>query len=184
MTDIYLVRHGEAAATWAQSPDPGLSQLGHQQAHDVAQALAPKLDSIDVSLITSPMLRARETAQPLANHLQQDVAVLEAFREIQAPVPLADRQRWLRAFMQQQWEEQPEALHTWRDRAFEALLALSHSAVIFTHFLVINALVGQITNEPTTLCCWPDNGSMTHLRLEAGALSVVALGKQLQTRVN
>ncbi|MEM9360907.1 MAG: phosphoglycerate mutase family protein, partial [Pseudomonadota bacterium] len=74
MTDIYLVRHGEAAATWAQSPDPGLSQLGHQQAHDVAQALAPKLDSIEVSLITSPMLRARETAQPLANQLQQDVA--------------------------------------------------------------------------------------------------------------
>ncbi|MEM8562775.1 MAG: histidine phosphatase family protein [Pseudomonadota bacterium] len=184
MTDIYLVRHGEAAATWAQSPDPGLSEKGQQQARHAADSLMPVLGTNAVALISSPMLRARETAEPLANQLQQEVTVHEAFREIQAPVPLAERQRWLRAFMQQQWQDQSDALHQWRDHAFESLLALPRSAVIFTHFLVINAVVGQIKNESATLCCWPDNGSITHLRLDSEALSLVALGKQMQTLVN
>jgi len=33
---IYLVRHGEAAASWGESSDPGLSELGWQQAEDAA----------------------------------------------------------------------------------------------------------------------------------------------------
>jgi len=36
--DIFLVRHGEAAASWGESPDPGLSELGRRQA-EVAAAL-------------------------------------------------------------------------------------------------------------------------------------------------
>ena len=28
MTQIWIVRHGEAAASWEKDPDPGLSALG------------------------------------------------------------------------------------------------------------------------------------------------------------
>ena len=41
--DIYLVRHGEAAASWAQATDPGLSEFGHEQARAAARLLRPRL---------------------------------------------------------------------------------------------------------------------------------------------
>jgi len=184
MIDIYLVRHGEAAASWGQSPDPGLSELGHAQARSVARALRPLLAGSALELISSPLTRTLETAAPLAADLGLAVQVNEAFREIQAPVPLAERQTWLRQFMRERWEDQPESLHAWRERPRRELLALQTSAVIFTHFLVINAVVGQIRREQATLCCWPDNGSITHLRSAGNTLELVALGAQMKTAVN
>ena len=63
MARIHLVRHGKAAASWAEDFDPGLDGLGKAQAKDVAQALA-HLGPLDV--IASPLLRTQETAKPLA----------------------------------------------------------------------------------------------------------------------
>ena len=182
--DIYLVRHGEAAASWAQAPDPGLSALGQEQARAAARALQAKLAADAVQLISSPLARTLETAAPLAGELGLAVQVDEAFREIQAPVPLAERQAWLRQFMQQRWDQQPAQLHSWREQATRRLLALDTPAVVFTHFLVINAVVGQLTGSATTLCCWPDNGSITHLRYGGSGLELVALGAQMSTVVN
>jgi probable phosphoglycerate mutase len=181
--DIFLVRHGEAAASWGQSADPGLSELGQEQARSAAQDLQPRVAD-NLQLISSPLARARETATPLAAALGLDVRVDEAFAEIRAPVPLAERQAWLRQFMQQQWNEQAESLHLWRRQAVDELLKLDQPAVVFTHFLIINAVVGKIQGAEATLCCWPDNGSVTHLRLAGGTLELVALGAQMNTFVN
>jgi probable phosphoglycerate mutase len=60
--DIYLVRHGEAAASWAQAADPGLSELGHEQARAVARILHPRLASSAV--VAAPL--APQTTAPLA----------------------------------------------------------------------------------------------------------------------
>jgi probable phosphoglycerate mutase len=182
--DIYLVRHGEAAASWAQAPDPGLSPLGQEQAHAAARFLAPRLADTAIQLLSSPLSRTLETAAPLASELGLPVDVNEAFREIQAPVPLSERQAWLRQFMRQRWDEQPDSLHAWREQATRQLLALATPAVVFTHFLVINAVVGQIQGQETTLCCWPDNGSITHLRRRGNDLELVELGAQMSTVVN
>ena len=181
--DVYLVRHGEAAASWGQSADPGLSELGEQQAEDAAQSLHPDMQE-QVTLVSSPLARAQETAQPLARLLQKEVAVDPVFREIPSPVPLAERQDWLKQFMQQQWAEQGEDLQQWRREAYTTLAQRTAPTVVFTHFLVINAVVGAITQRPETLCCYPDNGSITHIRSNGGELELVELGRQMQTRVN
>lgn len=181
--DIFLVRHGEAAASWGESSDPGLSELGREQARAVAEALQASL-APDSQLLSSPLARARETAAPLAAALAAPVRVVDAFTEILAPVPLAERQAWLRQFMQQHWGEQPASLHQWRERATDELLALNSPAVVFTHFLVINAVVGQIVGDEKTLHFWPDNGSITQLRSRDGRLELVTLGAQMETVVN
>ncbi len=181
--DIYLVRHGEAAASWGEAPDPGLSDLGRQQAGAVADQLLHRVGA-DVLLISSPLQRAIETAVPLSRALQQRVREEAAFREIPSPVPLAQRQVWLRQFMQQQWHEQPPDLEAWRNLALQRLLQLGRSAVVFTHFLVINAVVGRVLDRPQTLCFWPANGSITHLRHGGSGLELVALGRELQSQVN
>jgi probable phosphoglycerate mutase len=181
--DIYLVRHGEAAASWSEDPDPGLSAQGTQQASAVADSLASRLAD-DTLLVSSPLRRAQETAAPLATRLGLTVYENAAFREVPAPVPLPQRQTWLRRFMRQQWHEQPAELHDWRTTALQHLLDLETSAVVFTHFLVINAVVGQVLGREETLCFWPDNGSITHLRRAGDALSLVEQGAEMRTVVN
>ena len=181
--DIFLVRHGEAAASWGESADPGLSELGREQAQAAAAFLQPHMAG-GVQLISSPLARARETATPLAETLGLEVAIDDTFREVPSPVPLAQRQDWLRCFMQQRWDEQPDSLVNWRDGAYARLLACDAPTVVFTHFLVINAVVGVIEDYPDTLRFWPDNGSVTHLRHTGDALALVALGDQIRTRVN
>jgi broad specificity phosphatase PhoE len=181
--EIFLVRHGEAAAAWGQSSDPGLSELGVRQAESVAETLLPQLPA-NTALLSSPLARARETAIPLAEALEQPVLVDEVFSEVPAPVPLPQRQAWLRQFMQQRWPGQPVSLTRWRDRAVAELLEQRQPAVVFTHFLLINAIVGRVLQRPEILCFWPDNGSITRLRHTGKALELISLGREMETAVN
>ena len=181
--DIILVRHGEAAASWGQDPDPGLSALGVRQAQTTAEELLPRLDA-GVALVSSPLQRARETADPFVRALGLQVSINDAFCEIPAPVPLAQRQDWLRSFMRQDWAAQPGELVRWRDCALEQLHSLKQSTVVFTHFLVLNAIVGSILQRPETLYFWPDNASYTRLSLKNNSLELIELGAQMDTIVN
>jgi broad specificity phosphatase PhoE len=74
MTQIWIVRHGEAAASWEKDPDPGLSMLGQQQAEKTAHAL---LDLVPegATLLSSPLKRAQETAAAFAQKYGAPVSV-------------------------------------------------------------------------------------------------------------
>jgi broad specificity phosphatase PhoE len=60
---IHLVRHGRAAASFAEAADPGLDDLGRAQAEAVALRWAGKAP---IRVLSSPLRRTRETAAPLA----------------------------------------------------------------------------------------------------------------------
>jgi broad specificity phosphatase PhoE len=65
MIELFLVRHGEAAQSWGEHDDPELSSLGCEQAKQAAVAVdraAPK----ELVLVSSPKMRAQQTAEPLA----------------------------------------------------------------------------------------------------------------------
>jgi broad specificity phosphatase PhoE len=74
-TTVHLLRHGEvhnpAKILYGRLPDFHLSELGRQMAKAAAEALADR----DVTyLVSSPLERARETAEPLAAQFALDVA--------------------------------------------------------------------------------------------------------------
>ena len=181
--DIYLVRHGKAATAWGKSSDPGLSKLGQEQASATANALLPELDD-EVNLLSSPLLRAVETAQALSELLSRPVVIDETYREVPARVAPDDRKAWLGEFMAGKWADQPDYLLQWRQSLYDGLVNLPASSVIFSHFLAINAVVGQLTDQGETVCFYPDNASITHLRNTGGRLELVCLGEQMQTFVN
>lgn len=84
MTDpvrLYLVRHGQARADdGSYGHDTPLSDLGKRQAEAVAVGLA---HASLVAVYASPMLRARETAQPLGRVTGLDVGVDDRLREFE-----------------------------------------------------------------------------------------------------
>jgi broad specificity phosphatase PhoE len=85
---LTFVRHGESEANAAgvidtSVPGPHLTELGRQQAEDVADELAG--NNYD-GVYASSMIRTQETAQPLADQLGQPIVVLPGLREIDAGV--------------------------------------------------------------------------------------------------
>ena len=83
--DLFLIRHGQP--DWAPDRiarnDPGLTELGHEQARRVAHRFSA-LEGVD-ELWASPMNRAMETSQPVAGDLGREREVLDWLKEIQNP---------------------------------------------------------------------------------------------------
>jgi probable phosphoglycerate mutase len=180
---IYLVRHGEAAEQWQEADDPGLSELGHQQAAATAELLLPKLES-GVRLISSPMIRARETARPLAEALGIEPTIIEPFREIPTPVDRADRQEWLRTIALQNWQDQHDMVRDWHAALLDELKNVRGHAVVFTHFMVLNAIVGSLQKRDRVVCFLPANTSVTTVHWSGDEHQLIELGHQLKSKVN
>jgi probable phosphoglycerate mutase len=180
---IFLVRHGEAALGWTESNDPGLSERGRQQAADTARRLQDQLPPGSL-LLSSPMQRARETAAPLAAALGAEPAIVEPFREIPTPVAMAERQNWLNRIARQTWDEQHTMVQDWRMALLAALRQIREPAVVFTHFMVLNAIVGALREDDRVVTFLPDNASVTRLGGFGDELQLVELGQQFRTRVN
>ena len=185
--DVFLVRHGAAASTWTESPDPGLSDLGHQQAAASAFELTPQLPG-SVGLISSPLLRARETATPLSDKLGLDVKIIEAFREIPAPVELEFRQQWLKSIMKERWTDQDVVIREWRHSIIESLRGLGGPTVVYTHFMVLNAIVAHAQGLDQVVCFLPDNASVTRIRIASAndastSIELVEKGREIPTVV-
>ena len=82
---LTFVRHGRSAANVAgiidtAEPGPDLTDLGQQQAHDVANQLS--VNRYD-GIYASTMVRTQQTAGPLSQALGEPITVLPGLREIE-----------------------------------------------------------------------------------------------------
>ncbi|MEM9054949.1 MAG: histidine phosphatase family protein [Pseudomonadota bacterium] len=178
---ITLIRHGEAAASWGAHPDPGLSETGHDQAEAVATVL--KSQSIS-SILTSPMQRCRETAQPLEKALGQTAIVTPEVSEIPTPPDLTtSRVDWLKGLMSGKWSEAPMLIQQWRDDLIQKVTALPDDTVVFTHFVAINAIVSAFEGSDKAVVFRPTYCSQTVLERDADMLKVTRRGAEAATRV-
>ena len=178
---IYLVRHGKAAAGWGEAIDPGLDETGIKQASRVAEKLAPEGP---LNIVSSPLKRARETASFLAGNWQQEPKIEARVGEIPFPQGITgERITWLRGIMQKRWCDLDHALNVWRENVGQALCDMKQDAVVFTHFIVINAAVGLATGDDRVVIFAPDNCSVTILKADRAGLELVAYGDEAVTRI-
>jgi broad specificity phosphatase PhoE len=111
VTTLILARHGET--DWNRDnrfqghADPPLNELGRRQSHELAEALAGERI---VRVYASPLRRARETAEIVAERLGVEVVDDEALREI-------DVGAWSGLTRDEVSERFPEAYARWLERA-------------------------------------------------------------------
>ena len=179
--DVYLIRHGAAAAAWSDALDPGLSDEGREHAREVARHFA---DHPRCHVVSSPLARARETALPLAEHWQMPITIEQRVREIPSDVPMDERKAWLWKIMASRWPDVEPGLHAWRENAARAVRGFERDTLVFTHFMVINTLVALATNDERLVCFEPDYGSVTQFRCDTDALSLASIGRARKTLVN
>jgi len=177
---IYLVRHGEAAASWGNHPDPGLSELGHKQ----AEAAAVSLLSLGArSAVCSPMQRCRETAAAFERLADVKAAIEPVVSEIETPDGIGDRVAWLQSYMAGTWSAEGASHDAWRRKIAEALALLPDNTAVFSHFVAINAVVSLIDNDDRTTVFRPGHCSITRVDFSGAVPRVVEYGSQAATRV-
>ena len=182
MAIIYMVRHGHAAASFTDDLDPGLDQLGRSQAILVGEQLGTHQP---LSIISSPLKRAQETATPLAQRLNAEIVIEHRVSEVPSPgLSLQERGPWLQAVMQGKWDEQSEALQKWQREMLDCLCELTRDTAIFTHFVAINAMVAAAEDTSKVLVFRPDNGSVTRFNNDGGRLEILSRGDEAATKVN
>jgi broad specificity phosphatase PhoE len=184
MARIYMVRHGKAAAGFGEDMDPGLDVLGHRQAEAAALRLSPLGP---LSIRSSPMRRAQETAAPLAGLWGNTPVIEKAVAEIPSPkgMTLEGRVQWLRTLMSGSWRGVTPELAEWREACIASVAGLSDDTVIFSHYVALNVIAGAATGDDRVVTFSPDNCSVTTFETDGVALRLVEKGGEAPlTKVN
>jgi broad specificity phosphatase PhoE len=178
--EIRLVRHGRAAAGWDTDLDPDLDEVGRAQAEAVAEALPPA-----ATIVTSPLLRCRSTAERFADRTGLEPVVEPAVAEIPSPegVDIADRVDWLRAAMVGTWESLGERYTAYRDQVVAVVRSLPPDTVVFSHFVAINAVIGACLGDDRLVIRSLDNCSVTTVLVEGDRLTLVEGGHEADTLI-
>ena len=154
MPRIYMIRHGKAAAGWDADADPGLDDLGRKQAEAAADDIEKRVGA-PLPVLSSPLRRCRETAEPLSGRWGLQPVIEPRVAEVPSPVEdLRARGEWLRSIMAGTWADAVAAgdgkhtaydskLLAWRQSVVDALLELENDTVIFSHFIAINTPFGE-----------------------------------------
>ncbi|WP_060178267.1 bifunctional RNase H/acid phosphatase [Streptomyces sp. IMTB 1903] len=181
-----LLRHGETALTpqkrfsGSGGSDPALSPAGRRQAAAVAEALAAR--GTIQTVVSSPLLRCRETARAVADRLGLDVTVEQGLREVDfgawEGLTFAEVQERFPADLQA-WLDSPKAAPTGGGESFAAatrrisatrdrLLAAhaGRTVLLVTHVTPVKILVRLALGAP------PE--SLFRMELSAASLSAVA----------
>lgn len=184
--DLVLVRHALPVRLITEGgvADPPLSELGHQQAAAAAKWLSE--EEFD-ALYSSPLLRARETAAPLASLLGLDVQIEEGIaeydRQAESYIPIEEVKNSDDPEIQAHWkalaEDRLEDLiadaHTFRPRVAEAVERLiaghpGERVLAVCHGGVISAALAEIIGLERTL--WFEAGYASIHRIVASRAGI------------
>ena len=74
--------------------------------------------------------------------------------------------------------------YLWRKKIIKKIISFKNETVIFTHFVVINNVIGKITNSKKVINFYPDNCSITEIGIENNKMELIKLGNNSISKVN
>lgn len=180
---LVILRHGRTAynATGRLQgrTDNPLDEVGEEQARRVARHLLPTLDR-DALIVSSPLVRARQTARAIAQDLDLDVVIDDRWIEIdygvyegvpQADVPAEVWTKWRSdsSFAPEQGESL-ESVHERVARACDDIIATidGRTVVVVTHVSPIKSSIAWALGV--------DVGIGWRTQLDTASVSRIALG--------
>jgi broad specificity phosphatase PhoE len=185
MAVVRLVRHGRAAAGWDQDRDPALDAVGEAQAVRVAERLGPLGEHGALGMVTSPLRRCQQTAAPLAERWGVTPTVEQAIAEIPSPlgVAMTERVDWLRQAMAGTWTDLGDRYVSFRDGVLAFVTSCVEDTIVFSHFIAINAVLGECLEDDRVVIRRLDNTSVTIVEVSAGSLRLVEGGHEADTLI-
>jgi broad specificity phosphatase PhoE len=187
---LVLVRHGRPDEDEVERPnDPPLHEDGWRQARTVAALLAEEGIS---RIIASPLRRARQTAEPLAERLAMPIDIVDGWVEADRHVARYRSMETLRAQGDEEWKRflgdpirylggDPVAFRGEVLAALGAVIAESDKSArvaVFTHGMPINIVLSHALGLEGLVNFPPAYASVTRLRVSSdGAFGVVSVNE-------
>jgi broad specificity phosphatase PhoE len=187
---IILVRHGRPDESDTANPgDPPLNVDGRQQADAIVALL--RLEAID-RIVASPLRRARQTAEPLAQRLGLAIDTIDGWAEADR---FGERYRsveTLRGLGEAEWQRflsdpirylggDPDGFRAGVLDALAAVVRDGHrkqKVAIFTHGMPINVVLSQALGLNGFVHFLPGYGSISRLRArDDGGLGIVSINE-------
>ena len=182
--EIIFVRHGEAESSFGTHPDPALSKNGIKQSlklieHNELQSLE------EFIFISSPKLRAIETAKPIANKFDKKIDIDETFIEIPSDnIEINQKQDWLKQIVEKEKNQLPDTIKLWEKNIFEKIKSFHQNTIIFSHFMVINSILSTLSNNKNLLFFYPGYTSVTKIINIDGKLNHFSYEGNKKTLIN
>ena len=182
--ELIFIRHGEASDAWNNHPDPGLSKTGISQSNDLLNN--KDLEFLEkYSFISSPKLRAIETARPLAKKFNKKLKIDNDFIEIPSKnIDLNDRQEWIQEIIKTNKKDLPDYVKLWSKNIYKKTISFKNNSIIFTHFMVINALISEITSSETLLYFHPGYTSIVKIKIAENRIQSFFIQESKKTHIN
>ncbi len=138
-----------------------------------------------LSLVASPLLRCRQTAEALQAVWGTPARIEPLVAEIPSPegVPMAERVEWLREAMRGTWAELGSRYTEFRDGVVSAVRAMPVDTVVCSHFIAINAIIGAATGDDRLVIRSLDNCSVTVVDVGPNGLTLVEGGHEADTLI-
>tara|TARA_Y200000002_G_C22590677_1_gene625062 strand:- start:33 stop:596 length:564 start_codon:yes stop_codon:yes gene_type:complete len=182
--ELIFIRHGEASDAWNNHPDPGLSKTGISQSNDLLNN--KDLEALgSYSFISSPKLRAIETAKPLVKKFNKELKIDNDFIEIPSEnIDLNDRQDWIQKIIKTNKKDLPDYVKLWSENIYKKTISFKKNSIIFTHFMVINALISDITSSDTLLYFHPGYTSIVKIKIAENKIQSFLIQESEKTHIN
>lgn len=188
---LILVRHGlpERIENAGGPADPPLTKVGRQQAEAAAQWL--KTEALS-ELYVSPMVRARQTAEPLERALGREAIVERGVREFDAEessyIPVEelqqDKKRW-KKYLAEESTVDRSAFSAEVVDALEAIVAANRggTVAVVCHGGVINVWAAHILGLAPKMFINPTYTSINRfMAASSGERSIVSLNETAHLR--
>jgi 2,3-bisphosphoglycerate-dependent phosphoglycerate mutase len=187
--ELFLIRHALPVrvdeGTTDGPADPALAPEGHRQADALAAWMAA--EQLD-ALWSSPMRRARETAEPLTERLrlsvQVDDGLAEFDRDAGSYIPIEE----LKAANDPRWMEVPEQPEHFRQVVVDAIerIVAAHPGqrvAVVCHGGVVNAYAGHVLGIDDPLFFLPTYTSISRVfAASTGQRSIASLNEAAHLR--
>jgi broad specificity phosphatase PhoE len=182
--ELTFVRHGEP--TRDQAFDPGLGPVGMEQARRAAEFLAR--ESYD-ALYVSPLLRARQTAEPIAASLGLETVVEDGLAEFDQKVGythfedlIVARDPRVEAFFRGDLTDWGTDAREFKAAVYGAVDAIvdrhpGQRVVLVCHGGVANVFFGRVLGLERLSFHAPAYGSISRARAGAGKYTLVSLNE-------
>ena len=96
---------------------------------------------------------------------------------------MEDRVDWLRSAMQGTWTDLGLRYTAYRDSVVSAVKELEADAVVFSHFIAINVLIGAALGDDRLVIRSLDNCSVTVVDIVDGVVTLVEGGHEADTLI-
>ena len=91
-----------------------------------------------------------------SHKFNKEIVIDDAFIEIPShDIPLDKKKTWLEEIIKMDKDKLPKNIKSWRENIFIKLKDIKNDSIIFTHFMVLNSLISELTSSKSIFCFYP-----------------------------